>query len=99
MADAHAVSTTSRTEISMRQPASRISHQRLLAASLLWLLGGVALLMSTLVPLHTRTLGWSPLLWLVVAPLLVLLVLEPTLLRQLVAMRRQRQAAHRTIWH
>jgi hypothetical protein len=39
---------------------------RLLAASLLWLLGGVALLMTTLVPLHTRTArlvagccGWS----------------------------------------
>jgi hypothetical protein len=56
-------------------------------------------LLSTLVPLHTRTLGWSPVVWLIIAPLAMLLVLEPTLPRQLLTMRRQRRTAHRKIWH
>lgn len=80
------------------QPAS-LSHQRLLGATLVWLFGGVLLLATTLVPLHSRMLGWSPVLWLLVAPLLMLLVLEPGLPRQLLALRRRHGAARQAIWH
>ena len=66
-------------------------HDRLLAIALLWLAGGGALLLSTLVPAHTALLGWAPLLWLLVAPLALLLILEPQLPRQLLALRH----AHR----
>jgi len=70
-------------------------HQRLLGAALLWLLAGSASLLTTLVPVHTDLLGWTPAFWLVGAPLIVLLGLEPTLPRQLLALRRPRHRATR----
>jgi hypothetical protein len=75
-------------------------HQRLLGAVLLWLLGGAALLLSTLVPMHTEWLGWTPAFWLLGAPIIVLLGLEPTLPRELLTLRRPRHHAPRLIgWH
>jgi hypothetical protein len=66
-------------------------HERLLGIALLWLATGGALLATTLVPAHTTLLGWAPLLWLLVAPLALLLILEPGLPRLLLARRH----AHR----
>jgi hypothetical protein len=76
----------------MRQPTplSR-HHQRLLATASLWLAAGGMLLLTTLIPAHTDPLGWAPLFWLVGAPLTVLLALEPTLPRQLLARCRPRR--------
>jgi hypothetical protein len=75
-------------------------HARLLAASLLWLLAGSVLLLSTLVPAHTELLGWSPTFWLLLAPLAVTLTLEPSLPRQLLALRRtRRRRANHLIWN
>jgi hypothetical protein len=75
-------------------------HQRLLGAAVLWLLGGAMALLSTLVPAHTETLGWTPAFWLLGAPLVVLLALEPTLPRQLLALcRPRRRVRHGAIWH
>jgi hypothetical protein len=75
-------------------------HQRLLGAAMLWLLSGGALLLTTLVPLHTELLGWTPAFWLLGAPLVVLLVLVPALPRLLLAsVRPRRRAAHELIWH
>jgi cytochrome c biogenesis factor len=81
-----------------QQQAAR--HERLLGASLLWLLAGAVLLLTTLVPARTELLGWTPAFWLVGAPLVVLLALEPSLPRQLlVLMRPRRQRAAQPIWH
>lgn len=46
--------------------------QALAAVSLLWLLFGSFVLALTPFPAHTAALGWSPLFWLLVAPLCVL---------------------------
>lgn len=82
------------------EPLSSPHHQRLLGVTALWLFGGSALLLSTLVPLHTDTLGWTPTFWLLGAPLIVLVALEPTLPRQLLALCRSRRRAVRgAIWH
>jgi hypothetical protein len=84
------------------RPTTRIAHhERLLGAALLWLLGGAALLLTTLVPVHTNTLGWSPAFWLIGAPLVVLLALEPSLPRQLLTLlfRPRRRPASRLIWN
>jgi hypothetical protein len=83
------------------RPTARIAHhQRLLGATLLWLLAGAALLLTTLVPVHTDVLGWTPAFWLVGAPLVVLLALEPSLPRQLLALLRpRRRSAARLIWN
>lgn len=66
-------------------------HERLLAVAFAWLAAGGALLLTTLVPAHTALLGWAPLLWLLAAPLALLLILEPGLPRQLLALRRARR--------
>ncbi|OOG62505.1 hypothetical protein B0E46_12745 [Rhodanobacter sp. B04] len=77
-----------------------LHRQRLLCAALLWLLAGSVLLLTTLIPLHTDLLGWTPAFWLLGAPLVVLLVLEPSLPRQLLALcRPRRHALHRAVWH
>jgi hypothetical protein len=77
-----------------------LHHQRLLGAALLWLLGGSALLLTTLVPMHTEWLGWTPAFWLLGAPVIVLLGLEPTLPRELLTLRRPRHQAPRLVgWH
>jgi hypothetical protein len=91
----HREDTAMRTPI---QPSPH--HQRLLGAAMLWLLGGGALLLTTLVPPRTELLGWTPAFWLVGAPLVVLLVLEPALPRRLLALcRPRRQAPHTAVWH
>jgi uncharacterized membrane protein len=75
-------------------------RSRLLAASLLWLLVGSLLLATTLVPAHTPWLGWTPLFWLFCAPLAVMLTLQPSLPRQLLALcRSRRRPASSLIWH
>lgn len=75
-------------------------HAHLLATALLWLLGGSLLLLSTVVPVRTDLLGWTPAFWLLGAPLTVLLVLEPSLPRQLLAWRRsRRRVQHDVVWH
>ena len=66
-------------------------HDRLLGIALAWLATGAALLLSTLVPAHTALLGWAPLVWLLLAPLALLLILEPGLPRQLLARRHARR--------
>ncbi len=83
------------------QPLSSAHHQRLLGAAILWLLGGSALLLTTLVPAHTDVLGWTPAFWLLGAPLIVLLVLEPTLPRQLLTLCRPRRrvVVSGVVWH
>lgn len=82
------------------EPLPSPHHQNLLGAAALWLFVGSTLLLSTLVPLHTNMLGWTPTFWLLGAPLIVLLVLEPTLPRQLLAMcRPRRPAVGGAIWH
>jgi len=83
------------------RPTDRLAHhERLLGAALLWLLGGSALLLTTLVPAHTDALGWTPAFWLVGAPMVVLLALEPSLPRQLLALLRpRRRTAARLIWN
>ena len=82
------------------QTSSSVHHQRLLGAAVLWLLGGSALLLSTLIPAHTELLGWTPAFWLLGAPLVMLLALEPTLPRQLLALYRPRRRIVRSaIWH
>ncbi len=74
-------------------------HERLLGAATLWLLGG-ALLLSTLVRAYTPLLGWTPAFWLIGAPLVVLLALEPTLPRQLLALcLPRRRVVRNAIWH
>ena len=81
----------------MRQPSwpdSRRPH--LLAAALLWLLVGGLLLLTTLVPLHSAQLGWTPAFWLVGAPLIVLLGLP----RKSAARARPRRRPHDlATWH
>ncbi|MFC5438287.1 hypothetical protein ACFPME_17130 [Rhodanobacter umsongensis] len=75
-------------------------HQRMLRAAMLWLLGGSALLLTTLVPLHTGLLGWTPAFWLLGAPLAVLLALEPALPRRMLALfQPRRRTLHATVWH
>jgi hypothetical protein len=75
-------------------------HQRLLGAAILWLLGGGALLLTTLVPPRTELLGWAPAFWLLGAPLIVLLMLEPSLPRRVVALcQSRRRPLHSAVWH
>ena len=73
---------------------------RLLVASLLWLSMGSVLLLTTLVPAHTDFLGWTPMFWLLWAPLAVTLTLEPRLPRHLLALRRSRRRnTAQVIWN
>ena len=82
------------------QPTDVSRHHRLVAGALLWLLAGAALLLTTLVPVHTDLLGWTPAFWLVGAPLALLLVLEPRLPRDLLALAlRRRPRARQAVWH
>ena len=79
-------------------------HQRLLTAAAWWLCTGGFLLITTVVPAHTALLGWTPTFWLLAAPLIVLLALEPQLPRQLLRRRRPHRlhaihAAHGVVWH
>ena len=71
---------------------------------MLWLCAGGFLLLTTLVPTHTTLLGWAPMFWLLAAPLIVLLALDPRLPSQLLRRRHLRRlhaihAVHGVIWH
>ncbi len=80
----------------MRSPPSHTAPSAyLLGAALLWLLAGTVLLLTTLMPPYTAQLGWTPAFWFVAAPLIVLLVLDPSLPRQLVTLSRRRRSADR----
>jgi hypothetical protein len=81
----------------MRIPPPSPHHPRLVAVALLWLVAGAAMLLTTLVPAHTELLGWTPLFWLLGAPLVALLGLEPALLPSLA--RRRRRVSHGAVWH
>jgi len=81
----------------MRHSPSFPHHPRLFAVAMLWLAAGALLLLTTLVPAHTAWLGWTPLFWLVGAPVIALLGLEPALLQWVV--RRRRRVTHGAIWH
>lgn len=81
----------------MRIPPPSPQHPRLVAVALLWLVAGAAMLLTTLVPAHTELLGWTPLFWLVGAPVIALLGLEPALLPSLA--RRRRRVGHGAVWH
>ena len=72
-------------------------HPRLFVIAVLWLVAGAVLLLTTLVPAHTELLGWTPLFWLVGAPVIALLGLEPALLPSLA--RRRRRVGHGAVWH
>ncbi|MEO7073168.1 MAG: hypothetical protein ABI300_09525 [Rhodanobacter sp.] len=75
-------------------------HQRLLGAISLWLFIGGALLASRLVPMHSALLGWSTAFWLIGAPLVMLLALEPGLPRRVLSLRLIRRPASRdAIWN
>lgn len=76
-------------------------HQRLFLVAVGWLSVGSFLLLATLVPAHNDLLGWTPTFWLLGAPLIVLLALQPRLPQQLVMRRRSRrvQATHGVVWH
>ena len=78
-------------------------HQGLLATAVSWFCAGGFLLLTTLVPAHTPLLGWTPVFWLLAAPLIVLLALEPQLPRQLWRRRLHRLHAvhtmHGVVWH
>ncbi|MEV8521102.1 hypothetical protein ABZR86_14995 [Dyella marensis] len=82
------------------QTSDAARHHRLAAGALLWLLAGAVLLLTTLVPARTDLLGWTPAFWLLAAPLALLLVLEPRLPRDLLALAlRRRPRARQAIWH
>jgi hypothetical protein len=82
------------------RPTASHRHAHLLAIALLWLLGGGALLLTTVVPAHTALLGWAPALWLLGAPLALLLALEPALpLRLLAHWSRRHPRQPRPAWH
>jgi len=79
-------------------------HQGLLAATVSWLCAGGFLLLTTLVPARTALLGWTPVFWLLAAPLIVLLALQPGLPRQLLRRRPLHRlhavhTVHGVIWH
>jgi hypothetical protein len=72
-------------------------HPRLFVIAVLWLVAGAVLLLTTLVPAHIELLGWTPLFWLIGAPIVALLGLEPALLSLLA--RRRRRVTHGAVWH
>jgi hypothetical protein len=74
-------------------------RQRLLGAAALWLFIGAALLASRLVPMYSALLGWSAAFWLLGAPLLMLLALEPGLPRQVLSLRFARRRARDVVWN
>jgi hypothetical protein len=83
-----------------RLPTDHQRHSRLLVASLIWLFVGSLLLLSTLVPAHTALLGWTPMFWLLWAPLAVVFTLEPRLPKHLLQLRRsRRRSASPLIWN
>ncbi len=86
----------------MRPPLPPCAHHRqLFSAATSWLLVGAFALLTTLVPAHTELLGWTPVFWLLAAPLIVLLALAPGLPRRLLMRRRRRRlsAIHGVMWH
>ncbi len=82
-------------------PSSTLRYrQRLLGGGLLWLLAGSVLVLTGLLPAYTTLLGWSVAFWLVLAPLTMLLALEPSLPRQLLARCvSRRRTCRATAWY
>ena len=74
-------------------------RQRLLGAATLWLFIGAALLASRLVPMYSALLGWSAAFWLLGAPLVMLLALEPGLPRRMLSLRIARRRARDVVWN
>ncbi len=86
----------------MRQPLLPSPYQQgLLAAAIGWLSVGSFLLLTTLVPSHTSLLGWTPTFWLLGAPMIVLLALDPRRPQRLLMHRRSARvrAIHGVVWH
>jgi hypothetical protein len=90
-------------EYAMSRPttASCIARQRqrLVCAAALWLFTGAALLASRLVPMYSALLGWSGAFWLLGAPLVMLLALEPGLPRRMLSLRIARRRARDAVWN
>ena len=80
-------------------PCIARQRQRLLGATMLWLFTGAALLASRLVPMHSALLGWSAAFWLLGAPLLMLLALEPGLPRRVLSLCLARRRARDVVWN
>ena len=75
-------------------------QHRLFSCAPLWLLVGGVLLLTTLVPVHTALFGWMPLFWLLIAPLAVMLVVQPQLIRRRRMHRRApRRRGTQPVWH
>ncbi len=75
-------------------------RQRLVGAAALWLFIGAALLASRLVPMYSALLGWSAAFWLIGAPLVMLLALEPGLPRRVLSLRiARRRVARDAVWN
>lgn len=70
-------------------------RQRVLGGLVLWLFAGGALLAGGLLPMHCALLGWSLPYWLLLAPVMLLLTLEPSLPRRL--LRRPRKPGR--VWN
>lgn len=51
----------------------------------IWLLAGTGLLLTSSLAAFTPLLGWGPLLWLVISPLVMLCIREPQLPLRLLA--------------
>lgn len=82
------------------RPLPANASPRLLGATVVWLLAGGMLLLTTMLPLHTELLGWTPAFWLLGAPLIMLLALQPGLPRQLLSRYRpHRRAVQAVVWH
>ncbi len=85
-----------------RSPTSSHARyqQRVLGGLLLWLFAGSALLLTTVVPAYSELLGWTPAFWWLVAPLIMLLALDPGLPRKLqVRWLSTRRAGRATHWN
>lgn len=78
--------------------AQALRLNRTLVAAI-WLASGSLLLLLTPLPAHTTALGWAPLLWLVGAPLIILLILQPRLpMRLLTALLMAWPVRTRRVW-
>lgn len=71
----------------------KLRQQRSVIATI-WLLLGSTLLLLTPLPAHTAALGWTPTLWLLGAPLTLLLILQPRLPLRLLAWALALQRRH-----
>lgn len=78
--DSHTARISQTESIAMHQPVRPCSarhRQRMIDLLVSWLLVGSGLLLARLLPPYSVLLGWSPAFWLVLAPLTMLLALDP----------------------